>query len=392
MAQSEAPKVFLDCQTRCYFEHIRTELDYVNFVRDRQESEVYLQLSSRRTGAEGRQYTLSAIGQGRFEGINDTTKFFGPPDVTDDAAQELVTKGVTNAILPYLLKTNLAQYVTVEVNVPVEQKGMLTQMADPWNSWVYRIGGDAFISEVETSQDLNLGANLSASRVTDASKIWTRVAFDYSQNKFDLEDNEEFVSIRRNVQWNLLYVKSISDHWSVGGFANARSSTFSNYKYTIGVRPAIEWNLFPYAESTTRLFTFLYQIGPSYNEYVDSTIFDVTRETLWRQELSVSYERLEPWGQIELDLNYGNYLRDFKLLSLSFRPRIEWNVAKGLNLDLGFNISLIRDQLNIVKSDVTDEERLLLLQELKTNYRRNGFIGLSYRFGSVNNNVVNTRF
>ncbi|MDX1408912.1 MAG: hypothetical protein R3330_12280, partial [Saprospiraceae bacterium] len=144
--------------------------------------------------------------------------------------------------------------------------------------------------------------------------------------------------------------------------------------------------------STKRQFTFLYRIGPRYNDYVDTTIFNVTSEWTFRQNLSIGYERLEPWGQIELYLNYGNYLHDFKLLSLSFRPRIEWNIAKGLNLDLGANFSLIRDQLNIVKSDVTDEERLLRIKQLKTNYRRNAYFGLSYRFGSTNNNVVNTRF
>ncbi|MDX1478983.1 MAG: hypothetical protein R3301_14820 [Saprospiraceae bacterium] len=391
-AQSDAPKVFLDCQTRCYFEHIRTELDYVNFVRDRQESEVYLQLSSRRTGAGGREYTLLAIGQGRFEGMRDTTNFFGAPDITDDAQQNLITKGVTNGILPFFLKTDLARYVTVSVDLPDDQQLAIEDQEDPWNYWVFRLGGNMHYSEVETSQDLFFGGSVSASRVTNENKFWTDFDFDYSQNKFELEDGEEFVSIQRSGSWDLLYVKSISDHWSIGGFANAWSNTFSNYNLALSINPAIEYNLFPYAESTKRQFTFLYRIGPRYNNYVDSTIFNVTEEWTFRQNISIGYERLEPWGQIELYLNFGNYLHDFNLLSLSFRPRIEWNIAKGLNLDLGANFSLIRDQLNIVKSEVTDEERLLRIKQLKTNYRRNGFIGLSYRFGSVNNNVVNTRF
>lgn len=391
-AQSDAPKVFLDCHTRCYFEHIRTQLNYVNFVRDRQSSEVYLQLTSRRTGAGGREYTLTALGQGRFQGQHDTTNFFSAPDITDDAQQELITRGVTNGILPFFLQTDLARYLTVDVELPDAAAQAIESMEDPWNYWVYRVGGNAHFSEVETSQDLHLGANLSASRVTEESKIFAWMNFNYSQSKFDLEDNEQFVSIQRNASADILYVKSLSDHWSAGGFLDAWSNSFSNLSYAFSVKPAVEFNLFPYSESTKRQFTFLYRVGPIYNNYVDSTIFNVTEEWLWRHDISISYERLEPWGQIELDLNFGNYLHDFDLLSLSFRPNIEWNIVKGLNLDFGFNFSLIRDQLNIVKTDVTDEERLLRIKQLKTNFRRNGYIGLSYRFGSTNNNTVNTRF
>ena len=65
-----APNVFLDCQTRCYLSHIRTQLNYVNFVRDRQEADIYMFLTSLRTGSGGLEYTLESTGFGDFEGIS----------------------------------------------------------------------------------------------------------------------------------------------------------------------------------------------------------------------------------------------------------------------------------------------------------------------------------
>ena len=48
----------------------------------------------------------------------------------------------------------------------------------------------------------------------------------------------------------------------------------------IEVGPAIEYNLFPYAEATRRELVLRYAVGIAANQYVDTTIFDKTREVL----------------------------------------------------------------------------------------------------------------
>ena len=53
-----APKVFLD-GTRIDMDYIRTEITFVNYVRDRKEADVHVLITQQRTGGGGREYTLA---------------------------------------------------------------------------------------------------------------------------------------------------------------------------------------------------------------------------------------------------------------------------------------------------------------------------------------------
>jgi hypothetical protein len=67
-------------------------------------------------------------------------------------------------------------------------------------------------------------------------------------------------------------------------------------------------------------------------------------------------------------------------------------IAKGLSVSFGGGASLIHDQLNLVKQDLTYDEILLQRKELATQYSYFLSLGLTYTFGSIYNNVVNPRF
>ena len=67
-------------------------------------------------------------------------------------------------------------------------------------------------------------------------------------------------------------------------------------------------------------------------------------------------------------------------------------VVKGLSFNLFGSYSRVRDQLSLAKGSVSEEDLLLRLRQLKTDYRYFVFTGLSYTFGSIFNNVVNPRF
>ena len=66
-------------------------------------------------------------------------------------------------------------------------------------------------------------------------------------------------------------------------------------------------------------------------------------------------------------------------------------LARGLDLRINGSYSWIRDQLYLPKRTLDDEEILLRLQQLQTNFRYFTSIGFTYRFGSIFNNVVNPR-
>ena len=67
-AQDSALRVFLDCpNTYCDFDYYRTEITFVNWVRDRQFADLHLLITSQGTGG-GAEHTLAFIGLRRFAG------------------------------------------------------------------------------------------------------------------------------------------------------------------------------------------------------------------------------------------------------------------------------------------------------------------------------------
>src|SRR3989441_9099960 len=82
--QDSAVRVFLDCpDTFCDFDYYRTEITFVNWVRDRQFAQVHILVTTQPTGG-GQEYTLSFIGLERFAGAVDTLRWTSRAEDTQD--------------------------------------------------------------------------------------------------------------------------------------------------------------------------------------------------------------------------------------------------------------------------------------------------------------------
>src|SRR5207253_8521311 len=83
-AQASALRVFLDCpDTFCDFDYYRTEITFVNWVRDRTFAQVHILVTTQPTGG-GQEYTLSFIGLERFAGAVDTLRWTSRAADTQD--------------------------------------------------------------------------------------------------------------------------------------------------------------------------------------------------------------------------------------------------------------------------------------------------------------------
>jgi hypothetical protein len=96
LAQQAAPasrlKVFLDCAS-CYAEFLRTEVGFVDFVRDRQEAAVHVLVTTADTGSGGLEHTFSFIGQDRFTGTDHTLKTATTSADTEDIVRRQLACG-----------------------------------------------------------------------------------------------------------------------------------------------------------------------------------------------------------------------------------------------------------------------------------------------------------
>ena len=232
---------------------------------------------------------------------------------------------------------------------------------------------------------------LSANRVTAEEKLRLGLSASFNSSDFVVDD-QTITSSQDSQSFSGIYVRSLNDHWSVGSWLSFYSSSYSNIALSINPAPAVEYNFFPYAESTRRQLRLLYRVGFSFNKYQELTIYDKLQEALLGQTLSMTLEIKEPWGNVSASLQGSHLLSEFSKNRLEFRTGLNLHLFRGLSLSFQGSYSRIHDQVSLPKAGASLEEVLLRQKMLATNYNYGFSVGLSYTFGSIYSNVVNPRF
>jgi hypothetical protein len=375
---------------RVYMEttdYLRKEIPYINYVRDIKDAQVYIISSSQKTGSGGREYSYFLIGQERFIGMKDTLIFRSSPDDTDDRVREGQVEVLKQGLMRYVMATPLAKHIKISFTEPMASE----VTTDKWDSWVFSAGISGMLQGQRSYNSNQIFSSLTARRITSELKMDFDLDYDYNLDKFTIDD-QEVNSINNSKSFEVLMVKSINEHWSVGGETEIESSTYRNYKLKTTIMPGIEYDIYPYSESTRRQIRLLYSAGFLYQSYSDTTIFDKMQESLWGHSLKAAYQVVQKWGSVNLSLDWFNYFHDWSKNNLSLDGGIEVRIAKGLSLQVGGGAAMIHDQLALVKGGATREEILLKRKELATVFSYFTYFGLSYTFGSIYNNVVNPRF
>lgn len=383
-------KVYLD--GAYYFEdHIKTEIPYLNYMRDRFDAQVHLLITQQSTGSGGTDYTLFFLGKKEFEGRNDTLHYIANATNTEDESREGLVQILKMGLMPYIAKLP----VPTKIEISFETDSSVTedkQKEDKWHGWVYSISSYANMSLTKYYNSYNISGSLSADKITEEWKIKFAAGGNFNTDQYDFGDGtiDEYLNNSKYAEATI--VNSLNDHWSAGGQAIYSSSTYSNFDLTLSLKPAIEYDVFPYTSSTTKLLTFFYTVGPEYAIYHDTTIYNLKEELLVGQRLQVSLSLKQKWGSVYLGLNGSNYFPDISKQRTGCFASVNWRIYEGLSLNGYFALDFIHDQLNLPKGGATEEEILLQISELETDFSFYTFFGLSYTFGSIFNNVVNPRF
>jgi hypothetical protein len=248
---AQALFVFLDCNgPNCDFDHFRREITWVNWVRDRQDSDVHLLVTAQMTGGGGWQYTLDYLGREEFVGQDRSLSYISDPDDTDAEVREGLTRTIALGLVRFVDTSPIAPRLFVTYSEP-EVAPVQREEDDPWNLWVFRINGNGSINGEAQQSRYSIGGSASASRVAENFKIDIRLSGRYAKETFEF-DEDTVVNTTENYSANVDMVWSLSDHWSAGGGVNANRSTFLNRDLAIIAGPALEYNIFPYDESTRR--------------------------------------------------------------------------------------------------------------------------------------------
>ena len=386
--------VFLDCERRnCDLDYLRREITFINYVRDRQDAQIHVLVTTQPAGA-GEEFTFAFIGLRQFEGDDHSFTYTSSSTDTEDETRAGVAQMLRVGILHYLVKTPLINDIEIRAAVEsMERRFLVVDPADdPWNFWVFRFGLNGRIGGEDRRSNRNVRFNASANRTTEEWKLRFSANLFYDDRKFIFDDGTESFSLNRIWFFSHQTVKSLGGHWGASFDVSAMHATFVNTDLVASIAPGIEYNIFPYSESSRRSFTITYQVGGSYNQYIEETIFGLTEETLFDHSLLVNLDAVQPWGELEVGMDAAQYFNDLSQWRLVFQGRLQFRIIRGLNLDVQGNWAAIYDQRFIAAGGQTDEEILLQRRALATNSRYSFRMGFNYTFGSIFNNVVNPRF
>jgi len=390
-----ALRIFLDCQqyTPCYWDYVKTELNYVDYVNVREAADVHILVTSLGTGAGGREFTMKFVGLGDFAGVDDELLYVTLPTDTEELARRGFVRMLKLGLVRYQLRAGLAGPLEVTHEAPKSNARPPASRsgADPWNHWVFRTRFNGRIDSESASKEREAGGSFSASRVTEAWKMSFSGNENYSEDKYTYSDGTSYTSVRRGFDVTAQGIKSLTPHWSAGGKAFVAQSTYENKDRVLNATAAAEFSVYPYSESTRRQFTFQYLVGVTDFDYIEETVYEKTRETVASHTLRSSFDLRQTWGSLSADADFSQYLHDTSLRRRSLSAEADVRLFKGFALNLYARTAAIHNQIYLPAGEATDEEVLARQRQLATSYRHTIYVGVSYTFGSIFSNIVNTR-
>ncbi len=386
-----ALRMFLDCPNFfCDLDFYRREISFVSYVRDRQDADVHVLIATQATGG-GREHTLNFIGLRDFEGIETTLVYNSSATDTPDETRNGLARVIKFGLMRYVAESSVADQIDINFRADRPEQAR-EPVEDRWNYWVFTISANGTVNIQARNKFYNGFGSVTANRTTEDWKFNIRVNGSYNESRFELDDGSDIVSTRESYGTNGLLVRSLGDHWGAGVIASVNRASFTNIDLRFRFTPAVEYNIFPYSESSSRQLTFRYAAGINAVNYEQETLFDKFSETLAEHSLTGALSFTQPWGSSSVSLTGLQLLNDLSKNRLTLFANTNIRLVRGLSLRLFGVASRVRDQLFLPKAGATDEEVLLRRRQLETSFTYFVSAGFTYRFGSIFNNIVNPRF
>lgn len=385
-AQSDKIKVFLSC--RCDDDFIKQNTLVFDYVRDRTLSDIEVFVFEISNAGGGRKYSFEYKGKNAFQNMDNEISTNIPSNLTFVEAREKLLKTYKLGIVYFLQNTSFQNQL--EVNFYDDKNKPEELSLDQWKNWVFEVSGSFNLENEKSIKEEEYSLGLEVDRVTE---MW-RIRSDFGMRrsvKFFSGDEESYNSERKRTFFSGSIVKSLSNHFSTGVFGYYLNDTFRNYRSFVNFSPALEYNFIPYSEVLTREITLAYKIGYNFYEYFEKTIYGFLNQEMFNQSLTLNLRYREKWGSIYSYLVASQFLDQPDQNRLTLNNNINLRIVRGLSLRISGNFQLIRDQINLPQGEASIEDLLLRQRQISTNFQNRISLGLSYTFGSIFNNIVNTR-
>jgi len=387
--QSKNIKFYLDCN-ECDFTYVRQNLDFISFVRDPNLADVHILVTSSNTGGGGHKYFINFIGREAFENINFNYETTTNQSYTDDDTRKALLTVIQTGILQYYSKADLLNNMSIRITETSNRKAD-EMIFDPWKNWVFSIEAGAELQKEESQNEYSIAGEIDIRKVTEKWK--TNIEGGYEINRENYFDKDKRITDEQDTrEVSAELIISLDKKWSAGFFTDYLSRNYLNINHRFSASTGIEYNFFPWSESNRHIFAVRYIADINYFDYIQETIYEKMKETLFGEQLEVIMNFVQPWGEIMLELQGRHYFNDFSKNSITLESDFSIRLSSNFSLFFNLETNMIHDQLYLPKGDASLEDILLRRRKLASTYEINGQLGLRFTFGSIYNNIVNERF
>ncbi len=387
VAPTDRVRVHVTC-VPCDASALRTALPFVDLVTTAEGAEVVVTVGSRDVGTT-REWRVAIAGRGRFadrsRAVLVPIAAAAPP--ADVSAQ--ITRTIKLALAEFAADSGERGRLDVTYARPA---GTPVPPHDRWNAWVFRLGAYSYGNGQESTFDGYYDVSASANRTTEEWKVRVSGNRGISRSSFKLDENETIKTRLGDWSADLLLVRSLGARLSAGLGGSMNGSTYSNTERVARVTPAIEFDFFPYSESSKRSLTVQYDVGVAHYDYAELTIFDRLKETVAQHGVGASLGLEQPWGSVGSEFQFMQQLSALDRTRVSVSGNFSVRLLRSFSLNGSASYTRIRDQFTLVKGDASVDEVLLRQRQLETGYRYSMSFGISYSFGALSNATVNPRF
>ncbi|MCU0416008.1 MAG: hypothetical protein MUE33_02370 [Cytophagaceae bacterium] len=327
------------------------------------------------------------MGSNQFKNKKDTVIVSTNASDSEDMIRQDLLQGIKRGLYEMCRNTPFEAVFTISLPPIADTLEQTTH--DPWNYWVIAPGISGEYEGESNFSFTSLVAQMNIRRITHKSKFTLNIRYQYRFSRYRLD-----TVLQLGVQEfkaSPLYVKSINEHWSMGGIGEYQLDEFRNVRLGMRAAPIVEYNFYPYSINSRKQLRLAYQVGMQYWEYIRITVFDKLEELRPYQRLSFVAEITQPWGSIRGVTTFNTYLDDWKQNRLSLKLNTALRLVEGLALTIEAEGSWINDQISLIKTPLDDTVYLLWGQQLPTRFNFYTEFGFSYTFGSIRNSIVNPR-
>lgn len=370
------------------WEFMTKNMGFVDFVREPASSDVHVIINRRASGSGGSAYTmhyksLSNDNIGDFILSCSTT-----PVNTRDESRLIIVNTLKMGLMPYVNESKASNGISIRYRPGEDMQ--VTELHDPWRNWTFRGDVTGDLSTEKSRKSFNYSYNLRADKVTHEWKFRNSARFSQRKREY-ISGDEIYTSENSSSFINSSMVKSITNRWSAGAFYSYYNSNYDNTLYSTTIKPAIEYNIFPWDISDRKVFTVAYYIGPEWKKYYQESIFSKMEDAYFEQSLRLNLQVVQTWGEIESSINGTSMVEDMSKHRITFNTNLSVRIIKGLSVQFDFRAENIHDQINLPKTEASLEDILLNKVQLPSTFALYSGIGLRLQFGSIYNNIVNNR-